>query len=98
MIPTIQPTKPLSRFDPNRPDPNLFGKQAYACTHDANFAKFAAQQKPDATFDYVHHAAEFICAECGVTALRFIDDTSEAIAKWQGLNAKYQDWLNKQNV
>lgn len=82
MIPTI-----------SKVDPNKFGKQAYARSHDGPFAKFAAQKKPDATFDYVHHSAEFVSAECGVQALRFIDDTPEAIAKWQALDAEYQEWL-----
>lgn len=85
MIPTT--------INPTKPDPNKFGKQAYTRTNDARFGKFAAQKKPDATFDYVHHSSEFVSAECGVQALRFIDDTPEAIAKWQALDAEYQEWL-----
>jgi hypothetical protein len=91
MIPTIQPTKLLSRFDPNRADPHQFGKQAYDLTHDRNFWQFAKANN-------VPEAAGYLAKKCGVEALRFIDDTPEAIAKWQELKAKYQDWLNKQNV
>jgi hypothetical protein len=90
-----QTTSPMSQFDPNRPDPNKYGKQAYACVHDGQFAKFAAQKNPDATLDYIHHVSEFISAECGVEALRSIDGNPEAIEKWQALKAQYDAWLER---
>lgn len=93
----------MPRFT-DRPDPNKFGKQAYTRAHDGQFKKFAAYKKPNATFDYINHTEAFICEECGVIALRFIDSTPppenaenpEAIAKWQALDAEYQDWLVQQ--
>jgi hypothetical protein len=79
-------------------DPNKYGKQAYLCAHDRRFATFAAEIKPDVTFDYLHHTEQFIAKECGVQALRFIDDTPEAIAKWQELRAQYDSWLAQTNT
>lgn len=97
MAPMAGPLKPdpFSQEAINQ-DRNKYGKQAYLCAHDGRFSTFAAELKPDATFDYLHHSEEFISKECGVQALRFIDDTSEAIAKWQELKAQYDSWLGQQ--
>jgi hypothetical protein len=90
MIPTVA----FRRMnDPDSPDPHKFGKQAYTCVHDGRFSKFAAQRKPDATFDYLHHTEQFISAECGVDALRHIDENPEAVEKWQALKSQYDDWI-----
>jgi hypothetical protein len=100
MTPTMPPRadrrlNPHSQESIDR-DPRKFGKQAYQCVHDRRFATFAAEIKPDATFDYLHHTEEFISKECGVQSLRFIDDTPEAVAKWQELKAQYDAWLTQQ--
>lgn len=82
-------------------DPNKYGKQAYLVAHNARFAKFAAELKPDATFDYLHHSEEFICTECNVPALegkqalRWIDSSPESIEKWTALKARYDTWLTQ---
>jgi hypothetical protein len=63
--------------------PNKFGKQAYTASHRADFWKSVGVNNLDEAVAYINN-------HCGVTALRFIDDTPEAIAKWQALNAEYQ--------
>jgi hypothetical protein len=100
MIPTIPPNG-NRRLDPHSQesidsDPHKFGKQAHTAAHDRRFATFAAEIKPDATFDYLHHSEEFISKECGVQALGFIDDTPESIEKWKALKAQYDSWLGQQ--
>jgi hypothetical protein len=95
MMPNI---RSLAMDDPNRPDPHQYGKQAYTCSHDSRFKKFASELEPDATVEYVHDVAQFISGRCGVIALRFIDDNPEAIVKWQAMKAEYQGWLDKQDA
>jgi hypothetical protein len=90
--------RPNLTADPNRPDANLYGKQAYTCSYDVRFRKFASEQEPNATIEYVHDVAEFIARRCGVEVPRLIDDTPEAIKKWQALKAEYDTWLGSQNT
>jgi hypothetical protein len=94
------PMRPMAfrGTDPNRPDPNKYGKQAYTCVHDGQFVKFAAQKNPDATLDYIHHTEQFISAECGVRSLNLIDASPEAIEKWKVLKAEYEVWLAAQST
>lgn len=64
------------------------GKEAYTLTHDPRFWGFAKASN-------IGEAAAFVSEKCGVQALRFIDDTPEAIAKWQELKAQYDSWLER---
>jgi hypothetical protein len=76
----------------------ICGKEAYAVSHDARFIKFASEQEPDAAITYLPDAAKFISRRCGVEMLRFIDETPEAVEKWQALKAEYDTWLEGQNT
>lgn len=88
--------RPNLAADPNRPDAHQYGKQAYTCSHDVQFKKFVSEQEADANMEYVHDVAQFIARRCSVEAPRFIDDTPEAIEKWQALKAAYDTWLEGQ--
>lgn len=66
-----------------------YARQAYDLTHDRNFWQFAKANN-------VPEAAAYLAKKCGVEALRSLDNTPEAIAKWQELKAQYDSWLGQQ--
>lgn len=64
----------------DKPDPYKYGKQAYNAAHSADFWKAIGAKNLD-------EATAHINQHCGTQALRFIDNTPEAIAKWQELKS-----------
>jgi hypothetical protein len=92
-----QPPSPGSvRLDPFSQEaidksPNKYGKQAYTASHRADFQKSVGAKNLDEAVAYINN-------HCGVKALRFIDDTPEAIAKWQELKAQYDAWFEQHDT